>query len=94
MLVQKLKEQQEDDQNDDMIEEMERESGVFAALEYRGLITMEKLTEFRYFYEQHQELIPANESQNYAEDAEYRVDLDKLKTEMEKIFETLQQLVS
>jgi len=34
-----------------MIQEMERESGVFAALEEQGLITMEKLTEFRYFYE-------------------------------------------
>lgn len=46
---------------------------------------MEKLTEMRYLYEAHRELIPASEAEEHPEEAEYRVDLIKLRKEVEKI---------
>lgn len=71
--------------NEEMMQDLERDSGLYDLEENQGLITMEKLTEFRYFFEQHQEGIPPTEYLNYPEEVEYRVNLDNLKKEMDKI---------
>ena len=71
--------------NDEMMQDLERDSGIYDIQENQGLITMEKLTEFRYFFEQHQEAIPAKEYLNYPDEVEYRVNIETLKKEMDKI---------